>query len=85
MSGSRTRKDVISQAELRTGLELAMGGSPGNRFLQEIYMLALERRLAQGAVIEPGPLSFHNSLGVVVEKKSAGRETMLKTARLQRL
>jgi len=78
----RVDKDVISQAELRTGAEFTTGTSSATRLVGELYMLALERRLADGAVIEPGPLSFDSRVGVVCRKKDAGTETRVEVAKL---
>jgi hypothetical protein len=58
------RKDVISQTELRKGAEFAIGGSSAVDLVGELYMLALERLVADGALIEPGPLGFHTFRGV---------------------
>jgi|ERR1051326_3610649 hypothetical protein len=74
------RKDFISQAELRKGAELMTGTSSAVRLLRELYLDALERRLAGGAAIEPGPLGFTRSVGVVLERKEAGREMPLAAA-----
>jgi hypothetical protein len=43
-------------------------------------MQALERRLADDALIEPGPLSFDSRVGVICRKKEAGTETRVETA-----
>ena len=58
-------EDVISQAELRKGATLTTGTSAAIRLICELYTQALERRLADGALIEPGPLSFDSLVGVV--------------------
>jgi len=68
------KMDFISQAELRKGAEFMIGTSSGVRVLRELYLDALERRIGRGAVIEPGPLGFTQSVGVVLERKEAGRE-----------
>ena len=78
----RADKDVISQAELRKGAEFTTESSSATRLVGELYMLALERRLADGAVIEPGPLSFDSRVGVVRRKKDAGTETRVEAAKL---
>jgi len=70
-----SKKDFISQGELRKGAELMNGTSSAVRLLCELYLDALERRIARGAIIEPGPLGFAQSVGVVLERKEAGRET----------
>jgi hypothetical protein len=70
----RPRQDIISQAELRKAAEFANGRSPAVWLLRELYMLALERRVADGALIEPGLLSFHASRRIVSEKKHSGME-----------
>jgi hypothetical protein len=67
-------KDFISQTELRKGAEFMIGTSSAVRLLRELYLDALERRIARGAVIEPGPLGFAQSVGIVLERKEAGRE-----------
>ena len=67
--------DLISQAELRKGAELMIGTSYASRLLRELYLVALERRIARGAAIDPGPLGFVPSVGVVPERKAPGRET----------
>ena len=68
-------KDFISQTELRKGAEFMIGTSSAVRLVRELYLDALERRIVRGAVIEPGPLGFAQSVGVVLERKEAGRET----------
>ena len=78
----RIEQDVISQAELRKGAEFATGNSAAIRFVRELYMQALERRLADGALIEPGPLSFDSSVGVVSRKKDASTEIEVEAAKL---
>ena len=75
-------KDVISQAELRKGAEWMTGNSSAVRLVRELYMCALERRLADGALIEPGPLGFDSRVGVVCKRKDAGTETRVDAARL---
>jgi len=45
-------------------------------------MQALERRLADGALIEPGPLSFDSSVGVVSRKKDGSTEIEVEAAKL---
>ena len=77
----RPGTDLISQAELRKGAEFMIGASSAVRLVRELYLHALERRLARGAVIEPGPLSFVQSVGVVLERNEAGRETRVVVAR----
>ena len=78
-----TAEDVISQAELRKGAEFTTGTSAAIRLVRELYMLALERRLEDGALIEPGPLSFVSHIGVVCRKKDAGTETNVGAAKFQ--
>ena len=73
----RPGKDLISQAELRKGAEFMIGTSSAGRLVRELYLDALERRIARGAVIESGPLALVQSIGVVPERKEAGRETLL--------
>jgi hypothetical protein len=68
-------KDVISQAELRKGAEFMIGTSSAIRLVRELYLDALERRIARGAVIESGPFAFVPSIGVIPEWKEAGKET----------
>lgn len=51
------------------------GTSSGVQLLGELYLNALERRLGDGAAIEPGPLSFVQSVGIVPQRKSARKET----------
>jgi hypothetical protein len=77
----RPGKDLISQAELRKGAEFMIGTSSAVRLVRELYLDALERRIARGAVIEPGPLGFVQSIGVVPKRKEAGRETQVEVAR----
>ena len=77
----RTAEDVISQAELRKGAEFMIGTSSAVRLVRELYLDALERRIARGAILEPGPLGFVQSVGVVSERKEAGRETQVAVAR----
>jgi hypothetical protein len=69
------KKDIVSQAELRKGAEFMIGTSAGVQVLRELYLDALERRIARGAVIEPGPLGFALSVGVFLKRKEAGSET----------
>jgi hypothetical protein len=64
-------KDLISQAELRKGAEFMVGTSSAAQLVRQLYLDALERRMARGAVVEPGPLGFVQSVGVVPEKKEA--------------
>jgi len=77
----RSGNDLISQAELRKGAEFMIGTSSAVRLVRELYLDALERRIARGAVIESGPLAFVQSIGVVSERKEAGRETQVAVAR----
>ena len=51
------------------------GTSSAVQLVRELYLKALERRLGDGAEIEPGPLSFVQSVGVVPQRKSARKET----------
>jgi hypothetical protein len=74
-------KDLISQAELRKGAEFMIRTSSAARLVRELYLDALERRIARGAVIESGPLAFVQSIGIVPERKEAGRETQVAVAR----
>jgi len=67
--------DVISQAELRKGAAFTTGTSAAIRLVRELYIQALARRLADGAMIEPGPLSFDSRAGVVCRKKDTDIET----------
>ena len=71
----RIEEDVISQAELRKGAAFTTGTSAAIRLVRELYMMALVRRLADGALIEPGPLSFDCHVGVVSRKKDVDTET----------
>jgi hypothetical protein len=80
----RADKDVISQAEMRKGVEFMNGISPAIRLVGELYMHALKRRLANGALIEPGPLSFNSLVGVICKKKDAGTETKVEACRSRR-
>jgi hypothetical protein len=73
----RLGKDLISQVELRKGAEFIIGTSAAVRLVRELYLDALERRIARGALIESGPFGFAQSVGVVPEKKEAGRETQV--------
>jgi len=76
----RPGKDLISQAELRKGAEFMVGTSSAVRLVQQLYLHALECRMARGAAIEPGPLGFVQSVGVVPEKKEAGRVSQVVVA-----
>ena len=78
----RFEGDVISQAELRKGAAFTTGTSAAIRLVCELYMQALARRLADGALIEPGPLSFDGCVGVVCRKKDAGTETRVRALEL---
>ena len=71
----RLGRDLISQAELRKGAEFMIGSSSAVQLVRELYLNALERRLGDGAGIEPGPLSFVQGVGVVPQRKSARKET----------
>ena len=75
-------KDVISQAELRKGAEWMTRTSSAVLLVRELYMCALGRRLADGALIEPGPLGFDSRVGVVCRRKDAGTETGVNAAQL---
>jgi hypothetical protein len=77
----RPGKDLISQAELRKGAEFMSGTSSAVRLVRELYLDALERRIKRGALIEPGPLGFVQSIGVVPKKKDAGRQAQVAVAR----
>jgi hypothetical protein len=77
----RPGKDLISQVELRKGGEFMIGTSSAVCLVRELYLDALERRIAGGAVIEPGPLGFVQSIGVVPKRTEAGRETQGEVAR----
>jgi hypothetical protein len=79
----RPGKDLISQAELRKCVEFMSGTSPAVRLVRELYLDALERRIARGAVIEPGALGFAQSVGVVL-RKEAGREKFVVASLLSR-
>ena len=59
-----------------------VGTSSAVRLVRELYLDALEHRIAGGAVIESGPLAFVQSVGVVLERKEAGRETQVVVAQL---
>jgi hypothetical protein len=78
----RTEEDVISQAELRKGAEFTPSTSAATHLIRELYMMALERRLADGALIEPGPLSFISRVGVVCRRKDVATETEAGAARV---
>lgn len=67
-------KDHISQAELRKGAELMIGTSSAACLVRELYLDALKRRLAAGALIEPEPLGFVHRLGVVLTRKGPGSD-----------
>ena len=82
LTSDRPGKDLISQAELRKGAEFMVGTSPAVRLVRQLYLDALDRRITKGAVIEPGPLGFVQSVGVVPEKKEAGRVTQVVVAQL---
>ena len=71
----RPGKDLISQAELLKGAEFMIGTSSAVGLVRELYMDALERRIARGAIIEPGSLGFVESIGVIPERKEASTET----------
>jgi hypothetical protein len=73
----RAGTDLISQAELRKGAEFMTGTSSAIRLVRELYLDALERRVTRGAAIEPGPLGFVQKVGVVPERKVAGRVTQI--------
>ncbi len=73
-------RDLISQTELRKGAEFMLGTSSAVRLVRELYLNALERRILRGAVIEPGPLGFVQSIGIVSERKEARRETRVVVA-----
>ena len=77
----RFEGDVISQAELRKGTAFTTGTSAAIRLVRELYMQALARRLTDGALIEPGPLSFDSRAGVVCGKKDADIETSVGAAK----
>ena len=51
------------------------GASSAVQLVRELYLNALERRLGEGAGIEPGHLSFMQGVGVVPQRKSARKET----------
>jgi hypothetical protein len=76
-------EDVISQAELRKGATFTTGTSAAIRLVRELYMQALARRLTDGALIEPGPLSFDRRVGVVCRKKDADTETRVGAVKLR--
>jgi hypothetical protein len=82
LMSDRPSKDLISQAELRKGAEFMIGTSSAVRLVRQLYLDALERRMARGAVVEPGPLGFVESVGVVPEKKDAGRESQVVVAQM---
>jgi hypothetical protein len=62
--------------------EFMVGTSSAVRLVRELYLDALELRITRGAVIEPGALGFVQSVGVVPERKEAGRETQVVVAQL---
>jgi hypothetical protein len=80
----RIEEDVISQAELRKGAAFTTGTSAAIRLVRELYMMALVRRLADGALIEPGPLGFDSHAGVVCRKKDADTETRVRAVTFHR-
>ena len=80
----RAGKDRISQAELRKGAEFMGANSSAVRLVRELYLDALGRRVANGAVIEPGPLGFVQSVGIVSARKDATREMQSESATLLR-
>jgi hypothetical protein len=45
----RPGQDLLSQAELRKGAEFMVGTSSAVRLVQQLYLDALERRMAMGA------------------------------------
>jgi hypothetical protein len=58
LMSDRPVKDLISQAELRKGAEFMVETSSAVRLIRQLYLDALERRMARGAVVEPGPLAL---------------------------
>jgi hypothetical protein len=66
------RNDVITQAELRKGAEFITNKSSATGIVRELYMNALARRRAAGAVGEPGPLTFDQVLKTVSDRKQPG-------------
>jgi hypothetical protein len=68
------REDVITQAELRKGAEFVPDKSSATRIVRELYMSALARRLAAGAVVEPGALTFDQAAKTIYrcERKQPG-------------
>jgi hypothetical protein len=49
--------DIITQEQLRIGTDLIENVSMATRICK-IYMQELQRRVAGGVIIEPGPLTF---------------------------
>jgi hypothetical protein len=68
------REDVVTQSELGKGAEFAPDKSPGARIVRELYMNALARRLAAGATVGPGPLTFDQAAKTICrcERKQPG-------------
>jgi hypothetical protein len=52
-----------------------LGTSSAVQLVRELYLNALERRLADGAGIETGPLSLAQTLGILPQRKRVRRET----------
>ena len=74
------REDVVTQAELRKGMEFVTDKSSGARIVRELYMNALARRMATGASVEPGPLTFDQVSKTVCERKQPGSARALPRA-----
>jgi hypothetical protein len=72
---NRLARDLVSQAELHKGAEFMTGTSAAVQLVRALYLNALARRLRNGARIEPGPLSFVQSVGVVPQAKGPRKET----------
>ena len=72
----RKCEDLITQAELQKGTEFMAENSSGTRIVRELYMNALARRFLDGAMIEPGPLTFDQKLKIVCDRKQAASEPL---------
>ena len=69
-------QDLISQTELQKGAELMEGKSSANRLVCELYMNALSRRFANGAIVEPGPFAFDPTRKTVHSRKPPESEVL---------
>ena len=64
--------NIVTQAELRKDAEFSTNRSSAARLVRELYLNALARRIATGAAVEPGPLTFDPiSKSVCVRKQPA--------------